>query len=150
MGPHHLKKVKPSKELYANEDNIVIICKTCHNRYHNQYKRVNPKTFLLFARKMWNKQGDSLKRERNMYRNKYKKCNKIVVEDKMNALMMKQIRGLPVIESYSDFVDAYNDHLVSVASIIQVIGDARYRRYRKEALGKGDIQQRPYGLRFGH
>lgn len=151
LGPHHIKKVKPNNQLYASEDNLVVLCKSCHNKYHSQYKKVNPKTFLLFTRKMWGKQKESLMRERNMYRNKFKKCNKKVMEDKMDDLMiMRKSRGLPVIESYDDFVKVYNDYLVSVAAIIQVIGNARYRRYRKEALDNCDIEQRPRGLRFGY
>jgi len=51
LEPHHLKQVKASKPDYCEENNLVVICKSCHKKYHNRYKKVNPKTFAEFIRK---------------------------------------------------------------------------------------------------
>ena len=50
---------------------------------------------------------------------------------------------------YDDFVRMYNDYSISVRDIKKEIGGNRYMRYRREAMRKGDIKQRPSNLRFG-
>lgn len=50
LEPHHLKQVKASKQDYCSENNLVVICNTCHRVYHSKYKKVNPKTFAEFIR----------------------------------------------------------------------------------------------------
>ena len=50
---------------------------------------------------------------------------------------------------YEEFVKEYNDYTVGVQDIIKRCGEKRYSFYRKKALLKGDIKQRPFNLRFG-
>lgn len=49
--PHHLKQVKQTSDDYYNENNIVLLCDEHHHQYHQEYSRVNPKTFSEFLKK---------------------------------------------------------------------------------------------------
>jgi hypothetical protein len=50
--------------------------------------------------------------------------------------------------TYEEFVKLYNEQKISVAEIKKRLGQAKYTRYRKKAIQKGDIKQRPFNLRF--
>lgn len=48
--PHHIKRVKNTHSDYYSEDNIVLLCDYHHHKYHNEYHKVNLKTFCEFFR----------------------------------------------------------------------------------------------------
>lgn len=50
--------------------------------------------------------------------------------------------------SYEYFIELYNGRSVPVDEIKKELGRANYERYRKIALKRGDISQRPFNLRF--
>lgn len=75
VGPHHLRHVKKSDELYSDESNIVILCEKHHREYHKQYPEANPKTFAEFARNY----------ERNLF-------NKLIKKYEKNLMRIKDIR----------------------------------------------------------
>lgn len=74
LGPHHIKSVKPSKEDYSNESNIVILCRHHHELYHRTYKKVNQKTFAEYVRNQ-NTDGYKIKNLQNTI-NQLRKSNK--------------------------------------------------------------------------
>lgn len=49
---HHIFPVSKYRELASDESNMVLLCKSCHNRYHNRYDldNTNPLTFAEFIR----------------------------------------------------------------------------------------------------
>ena len=49
LEPHHLRRVKKSDKAYADEGNIVLLCRHHHKQYHQHYSTVNPKTFLDYV-----------------------------------------------------------------------------------------------------
>lgn len=51
--PHHIRRAKQRQEIYADEKNIVMLCRTHHKRYHNKYSNanVNPKTFAEYVKR---------------------------------------------------------------------------------------------------
>ena len=56
---HHIFPVANYKDLAADENNMVTLCKSCHARYHNRYdlNASNPITFADFLQKN-KKKGD--------------------------------------------------------------------------------------------
>lgn len=48
--PHHLRQVKQTTDEYYDEDNLVLLCDRHHHEYHQQYSKVNLKTFCEFFR----------------------------------------------------------------------------------------------------
>ena len=73
--PHHIRKVKQSNQSYAREDNIVLLCRKCHKKYHYRHKNADPKSFIEFALEMqhskrqhYNRSLHDLKREREKLR----------------------------------------------------------------------------------
>ena len=54
--PHHIKRVKAGKQEYKNPENIVMLCRKHHKRYHNKYKKTNQKTFAEYCLKQKNKE----------------------------------------------------------------------------------------------
>jgi 5-methylcytosine-specific restriction endonuclease McrA len=75
VGPHHIRKVKRNNQQYADRDNLVLLCKSCHSRYHNKYanKRINQKTFALFLRDELHKRLYHLNVELATERNRVKR-----------------------------------------------------------------------------
>lgn len=50
LEPHHIIQVKPYDKLYSSTKNGIILCKHCHNKYHNTYGyNINAGTLLKFA-----------------------------------------------------------------------------------------------------
>ena len=153
LEPHHLKKVKPGNSKYSDENNVIILCRKCHNKYHQKYNKkqnggINPKTFMIFKRDQDNKKISKLVSERNMFKNSLKKT-----ENKLELLQQENEKlnnGLFDESDYKSFVELYNDYTISVDEIIRRIGNPNYRLYRRVALDSGDIVQRPRGLRFGY
>lgn len=48
---HHITQCKPYTENYYNPNNLVVICRECHRRYHHEYPdRVNVKTFMEYTK----------------------------------------------------------------------------------------------------
>ena len=95
---HHLKKARPGNIKYADENNLVIICNDCHNKYHQKYNKkekggINPKTFMIFKRDYDNKRINNLTMERNMFRNKSRKNeNKLnILQEKYDKLLEKEL-----------------------------------------------------------
>ena len=152
LGPHHIKKVKQSNALYASKENVVILCRKCHNRYHNKYshKQIGPKTFALFVKQQQNKEINKLIVERNTLGNQVKKLTLEInrLEGKMKNTLVIDDHKVVDIDSYECFCKYYNDYTISTDAIIRVLGTRKYKNYRKKALSNGDIKQRPYGLRF--
>ena len=51
LEPHHIIQVKPYNKLYSDVNNGVIMCKSCHRKYHIKYMEdINPYTLLLFMK----------------------------------------------------------------------------------------------------
>lgn len=50
--PHHIRKVKQSRESYSNEENIVLLCRDCHLKYHRKHKTADTKSFIDFVLEM--------------------------------------------------------------------------------------------------
>jgi DNA repair exonuclease SbcCD ATPase subunit len=90
LEPHHLKKVRPSKSDYSDEDNVVIICKNCHRKYHMQYKQVNSKTFAEFTRKY--NRGNAIENRINQFRKNNTKLKNENMELKSVANTVNQFR----------------------------------------------------------
>lgn len=64
--PHHLIRVKDSDKKYADENNVVLLCGKHHHLYHLKYgsgKGVNPKTFMIFCKKEFQKKIKGLQQE---------------------------------------------------------------------------------------
>lgn len=58
VNPHHILKVKDSDRRYADPNNVVLLCGHHHQLYHQKYgsgKGVNPKTFMIFCKKEFEK-----------------------------------------------------------------------------------------------
>ena len=53
---HHIYPVAERQDMIADESNMIVLCKTCHTRYHNRYDldECNPVTFTDFI-KMYGK-----------------------------------------------------------------------------------------------
>lgn len=51
---HHVIHCEKHERLYADKDNLCVLCSDCHHRYHDEYNRINPTTLLEFARRQWN------------------------------------------------------------------------------------------------
>lgn len=50
LEPHHVIQVKPYDKLYSDTNNGVILCKSCHKKYHEQYGgNINAGTLLKFG-----------------------------------------------------------------------------------------------------
>lgn len=49
---HHIFPLSKYRELASDEANMVLLCSSCHNRYHNRYDldSTNPLTFAEFIR----------------------------------------------------------------------------------------------------
>jgi 5-methylcytosine-specific restriction endonuclease McrA len=45
---HHVLPCENYERLYTNKDNLIVICKDCHYKYHKDYTKVNPTTLLDF------------------------------------------------------------------------------------------------------
>ena len=51
LEPHHIVPVKPYDELYSDVNNGIVLCKSCHHNYHEQYKdNINTYTLLKFTK----------------------------------------------------------------------------------------------------
>lgn len=48
LEPHHIIPCNVYDKLFFKKDNIAIICKTCHNIYHQNYVPTNQETFDEF------------------------------------------------------------------------------------------------------
>ena len=60
LEPHHIIQVKPYDKLYADIENGVIMCKSCHRKYHLENDgNINPYTLLLFMKKKVKGKGRS-------------------------------------------------------------------------------------------
>ena len=159
LGPHHIKHAGRGSPKYADEFNVVILCKSCHVRYHNRYNKnnlVNAKTFAEFVKDHKDK---VIRRYDNDLHVALKRIKKLESElDNMGersnrrmaskGLVSSDGYSLQRIESYDDFVKFYNDYSVSTDNIMRSCGSRKYRLYRKRALDCGDIVPRPKGLRF--
>ena len=75
VGHNHIRKVKQNNQQYADRDNLVLLCKSCHSKYHNRYanKRINQKTFALFVKAELHKRIRELEVEANTEWNKVKR-----------------------------------------------------------------------------
>lgn len=77
VGPHHLKKVKQNNSLYGDSSNVVLLCKSCHSRYHNHVgKNVNPKSFAVFLKQELHKEMYHLDVMVRTERNKVKRLER--------------------------------------------------------------------------
>lgn len=48
---HHIKQCKSYDEEYYNPNNIIVICRDCHKKYHQKYPdNVNVKTFMEYTK----------------------------------------------------------------------------------------------------
>lgn len=59
---HHIRQVKTSNSQYSSEDNIVFLCKYHHDKYHQQYSKVNQKTFALYCIRQKQKEINKIKK----------------------------------------------------------------------------------------
>lgn len=51
LEPHHVNQVKPYDKSYADINNGVVMCKSCHRKYHEKYMGdINTFSLLLFMR----------------------------------------------------------------------------------------------------
>jgi 5-methylcytosine-specific restriction endonuclease McrA len=52
MECHHIFPVANYPDLAADTNNVILLCQSCHARYHNRYEidDVNPLTFTEFIR----------------------------------------------------------------------------------------------------
>lgn len=51
LEPHHIIQVKPYDKLYSNVKNGLVMCKSCHRKYHEEYgNNINPYTLLMFMK----------------------------------------------------------------------------------------------------
>lgn len=73
VGPHHIRKVKQSNQQYADKNNLVLLCKSCHSKYHSRYRGINQKTFALFLREELHKKIYHLNVDVATERNKVKR-----------------------------------------------------------------------------
>lgn len=47
---HHLFGFEEYPQLRADEGNGVILCRYCHNSYHNKFKEITPRSFIEFMK----------------------------------------------------------------------------------------------------
>ena len=78
VGPHHLRKVKRNNPAYADRDNIVLLCRHHHSKYHNKFgnKEINPKTFAVFLRDELNHELHKMDIQVRTERNKVKRLER--------------------------------------------------------------------------
>ena len=67
LQPHHIRQVKSSNSQYSDESNIVWLCKTHHKGYHNNYHKVNQKTFAEYCIRQKQKEINQLKKKLRKY-----------------------------------------------------------------------------------
>ena len=50
---HHIMPLSDYPELNCDEGNLICLCQSCHNRYHNEYKEegINAVTFSHFMKR---------------------------------------------------------------------------------------------------
>ena len=49
LEPHHIRKVSKHHPDYCDSENIVILCRNCHLKYHKKYGDPSPKAFINFV-----------------------------------------------------------------------------------------------------
>ena len=77
LEPHHIVKCNVYDDLFYDESNITVLCKNCHDYYHNHYYPYNKDTFDSFCNnknRLYSKsEKKRLKKENNKNkRRKYK------------------------------------------------------------------------------
>ena len=50
---HHIVQSKFYDNNYSNESNIIVLCRDCHKKYHQNFKTVNAKTFIEFTKRRY-------------------------------------------------------------------------------------------------
>ena len=48
--PHHIAKIDRYNPYYVDTDNGVVMCDTCHKKYHREYSEINAKTLINFIK----------------------------------------------------------------------------------------------------
>lgn len=71
LEPHHVIQVKPYDKFYTDVNNGVVLCKSCHRKYHEKYgDDVNSTTLLKFALQENRGDGNSAKLKKKLKQSK--------------------------------------------------------------------------------
>lgn len=81
---HHITRVKPYDERYIDEENGVVLCRKCHNKYHEEYNQINPVTLIKFTRE--NGVNKKLIKENKKLRRQKKKLKHKIQNQKVNEM----------------------------------------------------------------
>lgn len=49
--PHHVAKIDRYNPYYVDINNGVVMCESCHKKYHRQYSDINARTLIDFIKK---------------------------------------------------------------------------------------------------
>ena len=50
LNVHHVNHASSDDEEYARKSNVVVLCRSCHEKYHNTYPNSTPLTLLKFTK----------------------------------------------------------------------------------------------------
>ena len=85
LEPHHIVPCHVHDKLFFKKDNIAILCRRCHNYYHQNYFPIGEETFQEFLTKFPYSTEDSEKPKKKKYeRKKYEshpEYSKIKIND---------------------------------------------------------------------
>lgn len=88
LEPHHVIQVKPHDRFYSSIKNGVVMCKSCHRKYHAEYiNDISPYTLVKF---MENNTKTKKALNNKSLRRKLKKSNKKIKSLKEENIRLKQ------------------------------------------------------------
>lgn len=78
LEPHHILHTNKYDELYNSIENLVVMCNSCHHKYHQKYHyNISFKTLLEFKGDYWREYCPKLKKENNILRRNIKKLESL-------------------------------------------------------------------------
>jgi hypothetical protein len=87
LEPHHIIPCHVYDELFLDENNLALLCTSCHNRYHQTCFPINRKTFEEFCRKKHRPKAEKKKRR---YTQKKYEPHPLYSKIKINDFRKKQ------------------------------------------------------------